>query len=123
MLVLPHVDHRRKDIGIPLRVPKTCRRMGVMGPADYPFSWVMPESISGREVEFERTLYVRDINNWIKAGRACTSGSLTAPTASDSTLNASRRAPVSSSFSCSSLPAFLLSAVLLITFLLPNSIS
>lgn len=47
--------------------------MGVMDPTDYPFSWVravMPESISGRVAEFRRrALYVRNINNWIKAGR------------------------------------------------------
>lgn len=40
--------------------------------ADYPFSWmraVMPESISGGVAEFgRRALYVRNINNWIKAG-------------------------------------------------------
>lgn len=54
----------------------------------------MPESISAGEAEFgRRALYVRDINNWIKAGRACTSGSLPLlrTASADSTLNASRR--------------------------------
>jgi len=32
--------------------PRHCRRVRVMDPADYPFSWVMSESISDREVEF-----------------------------------------------------------------------
>lgn len=68
-----------EDIGFYREFRRHCRRMGVMDLADYPFSWVtavMPESISAGEAEFgRRALYVRDINNWIKAGASfCTSG-------------------------------------------------
>lgn len=73
-----------EDVGSYREFRRHCRRIGVMDLADYPFSWVtavMPESISAGEAEFgRRALYVRDINNWIKAGlEPRTSGSLVAP--------------------------------------------
>lgn len=40
----------------------------------------MPESIGSGKAKYGwRILYVRDINNWIKAKRVCTSESLTVP--------------------------------------------